>query len=170
MKLAKASPADLEMAMELCAALEALTCRWDPSVPEKIARLKDREETERYDRHNAEQNARVMEYLRSLVGGASLMRVVYGCTVMLDPANRCVDPDADTIEHHPDILELAAAKALQPIDQYHEDIGDVLWWALPIEEPPWCGSPLDNDWPGYHTHWSPLVIPTLPEPTEQKPC
>jgi len=32
------------------------------------------------------------------------MRVVYGCAVMLDPKNKCVDPDANTIEHHPERL------------------------------------------------------------------
>lgn len=47
----------------------------------------------------------------------------------------------------------------QPRDEWHEDYGDVLWWTFPVEEPPYCGSPLDTDWPDYHTHWTPLVIP-----------
>ncbi|NQX57525.1 hypothetical protein [Paenibacillus qinlingensis] len=37
------------------------------------------------------------------------------------------------------------------IDEWHEDKGDVLWWSFPIQEPPYCGSPLDSDWPDYHT-------------------
>ncbi|WP_211296433.1 hypothetical protein [Paenibacillus donghaensis] len=52
------------------------------------------------------------------------------------------------------------------IDEWHEDIGPVLWWTFPIEEPPYCGSPLDVDWPGYHTHWTPLIIPAAPAPKE----
>ena len=43
---------------------------------------------------------------------------------------------------------------------WHEDVGPVLWWRFPISEPPWCGTPLDSDWPGYHTHWTPL--PAMP--------
>lgn len=49
----------------------------------------------------------------------------------------------------------------RPIEEWHEDQGPVLWWKFPIEEPPYCGTPLDTDWPGYHTHWSLLPIPTL---------
>lgn len=75
----------------------------------------------------------------------------------------------------------------RPIDEYHEDMGNVLWWKFPINEPPYVGTPLDLDrtiglniigadepflqtkfsvggWPGYHTHWTPLPeTPTLPE-------
>lgn len=48
----------------------------------------------------------------------------------------------------------------RPLDEWHEDDGDVLWWLLPVSEPPWVGSPLDNDWPSdYYTHWTPLPKP-----------
>jgi len=157
MKMAKASAQDLEVAMELCGAMEALTSRWSPYMPEKIA--KD-DEGEMYDPDDEEQNKRIVDYLRGLAGRASLMRVVYGCAVMLDPANRCVNHSADTIEHHPDIQELEAAKILHPLEEYHEDNGAVLWWKLPINEPPYCGSPLCDDWPRYHTHWTVLICPT----------
>ena len=50
----------------------------------------------------------------------------------------------------------------RPLEEWHEDYGDVLWWKFPIEEPPYVGSPLCSDWPEYHTHWTPL--PPLPEP------
>jgi hypothetical protein len=43
---------------------------------------------------------------------------------------------------------------------WHEDLGDVLWWKFPIVEAPYVGSPLASDWPGYHTHWTPL--PPMP--------
>jgi hypothetical protein len=42
---------------------------------------------------------------------------------------------------------------------WHEDIGPALWWVLPLREPPWVGTPLDSDWPDYHTHWTPLIVP-----------
>lgn len=47
----------------------------------------------------------------------------------------------------------------RPIDQWNESHGPALWWWFPIEEPPYAGSPLDDDWPGYHTHWTPIVTP-----------
>ncbi|MGF6356144.1 hypothetical protein ABIE27_004059 [Paenibacillus sp. 4624] len=45
------------------------------------------------------------------------------------------------------------------IFEWHEDDGDVLWWQMPVNEPPYCGTPLDLDWPGYHTYWTPLIVP-----------
>lgn len=47
---------------------------------------------------------------------------------------------------------------------YHEDHGPVLWWVFPVTEPPYVGSPLDLDWPGYHTHWTLLDIPSMELP------
>lgn len=32
---------------------------------------------------------------------------------------------------------------VRPYCDWHEDIGDVLWWRIPISEPPYLGSPLD---------------------------
>jgi hypothetical protein len=55
---------------------------------------------------------------------------------------------------------LAPLRQARPIASYHEDRGNVLWWKFPIDEPPYCGTPSDSDWPGYHTHWTPL--PPLP--------
>lgn len=51
----------------------------------------------------------------------------------------------------------------RPLKEWHEDIGDVLWWKFPIEEPPYVGSPLDLNWPSYHTHWTPIVVPEPPK-------
>jgi hypothetical protein len=46
-----------------------------------------------------------------------------------------------------------------PVSEWHEDVGGVLWWRFPIEEPPYVGSPLDTDWPGHHTHFTLLPVP-----------
>lgn len=52
---------------------------------------------------------------------------------------------------------------LQPRENYHEDLGNVFWWHLPIEEPPHFGSPLNSDWQEnwdeYYTHWSLVAYP-----------
>jgi hypothetical protein len=41
-------------------------------------------------------------------------------------------------------------------EDWHEDYGAVLWWTLPVSEPPYVGTPLDDDFPGYVTHWTRL--------------
>jgi len=48
-------------------------------------------------------------------------------------------------------------RKLNPREEWHEDFGSVLWWRVPIVEPPYCGSPLEDDFPeDYYTHWSKL--------------
>jgi hypothetical protein len=54
-------------------------------------------------------------------------------------------------------------QSARPLEEWGEDYGDVLWWKFPIEEPPYVGSPLDANWPAYHTHWTPIVCPEPPE-------
>jgi len=54
----------------------------------------------------------------------------------------------------------AAAKA-RPLAEWHENMGDVLWWRFPIDEPPLVSSPISSDWPGYHTHFT--MLPTPPK-------
>lgn len=164
MKMAKASEADLNMAMDLCNALDALGQRFCPSMPEAIERRDTDDDGERFDRYDDKQCGRALRHLLDLADRASLMRVVFGCVVMLDPRNRLVDPAADTIEHHPDNVAMQAARTARPLAEYNDDHGSVLWWAFPINEPPYCGDPKCEDWPDYHTHWTPLVIPASPNP------
>ena len=52
---------------------------------------------------------------------------------------------------------------VRPLEEWSEAYGDVLWWKFPIEEPPYVGSPLDENWPGYHTHWTPIPLPEPPK-------
>ncbi len=28
----------------------------------------------------------------------------------------------------------------RPLDEWHEDDGNALWWFFPVEEPPYCGT------------------------------
>lgn len=71
-------------------------------------------------------------------------------------------------------LELVeAAKARQheppeaiarPASEWHEDHGTVLWWHEGYGEPPYVGSPLNDDWEdGLFTHWTPIPNPVFPE-------
>ena len=50
--------------------------------------------------------------------------------------------------------------------EWHENVGPALWWVFPVVEPPYVGTPLDVDWPGYHTHWTSLHIPFHPESSD----
>lgn len=44
-------------------------------------------------------------------------------------------------------------------EHWDEDTGDVLWWNFPVEEPPYCGTPLDEHFPKYKTHFTTIDMP-----------
>lgn len=71
----------------------------------------------------------------------------------------------------------------RPIREWSEKVGPVLWWKLPVDEPPYVGTPNDTGqivelhghvgvlarafvggWPGYHTHFTPLPPVPVPAP------
>ncbi|WP_176140663.1 hypothetical protein [Halobacillus salinus] len=54
---------------------------------------------------------------------------------------------------------LEYAKKATPIEEWHEDEGDCLWWRFPISEAPYCGTPLDEGFPEYLTHYTNIVMP-----------
>lgn len=89
---------------------------------------------------------------------------------MSDPCGDASDTFCDSLwPKQQDALAQAIATALReqadefrkarPLAEWHEDIGNVLWWRFPIVEPPYVGMPLCDDWPGYHTHWTSIAIP-----------
>jgi hypothetical protein len=109
MKMAKASEADLRMAMDLCSALDLLGQRFIPCMPEAIEQLGPDDEREPFDSDDDAQCGRAMRHLLEIAERGSLMRVVWGMAVLLDPANRMVDSDADTLERHPSHAAAVAA-------------------------------------------------------------
>lgn len=120
MKMARASQADIEMAMELANALEALSGRWRPVMPQKIAKPAPHDEADENFCIDAPADCRrVCEYLINLSRSASLFRVVMGMAVLLDPRNELLDPDADTLEAHPRIK--AALSALYPLPEGYSE-------------------------------------------------
>lgn len=64
--------------------------------------------------------------------------------------------------------ELEDANELRPLEEWGEDYGDCLWWKLPIEEPPYCGSPLDCKFPSYVTHFTRFSYPIEQEDTDNE--
>lgn len=100
MKMAKASERDMKMAMRLCTVLESLERGYMP--PD--ARLPDGADNEDFYSENAEDCYRAMKEVLGIVRSGSIGRVIWGMAVLLDPANKVVDPDADTLEDHPDTV------------------------------------------------------------------
>lgn len=97
MKMAKASQADLDMALDLISVLDDIERGYFPhrfSDPEsESSEWLDTDDTEQYDR--------LIDSLRRLLNRGSVGRVIMGMAVICDPQNECIDPDADCIEHHP---------------------------------------------------------------------
>lgn len=98
MKMAKASEADLNAAMKLCNALESLERYRTMPTPDD-----DTEDAEQFDEYDPEDCKKALGIVLELFGRASLFRVVFGMSVVLDPSNKIVDPSADVLEIHPDI-------------------------------------------------------------------
>lgn len=51
----------------------------------------------------------------------------------------------------------------RPLKDWSHDDGECLWYKFPIEEAPYVGSPLCDDWPEYHTHFTPLIPILTPD-------
>ena len=95
---------------------------------------------------------------------------------------RAIDAETERLKSDP-----------RPLDEWHEDMGDVVWWALDengewLGEAAWIGTPLDlgrgyrvtvgdqefvanlGGWPGYHTHWTPHPArPSVPTQAIRSP-
>lgn len=98
MKMAKASEADMEMALKLCSALEAMDRRFFPEGAE------GENDPEYFDCDDDAHCGQALRHILRILQGGSIGRVIWGMYVMLDPANKVVDPDADTLEDHPDTV------------------------------------------------------------------
>ncbi|BBM18356.1 hypothetical protein G15_2021 [Enterococcus avium] len=98
-------------------------------------------------------NKQDKEKLTSHIERNQLMTEVsmFGRTAEIDvvPSDRLLDL----------IDELASPVKAKLAKHWNEDLGDCLWWNYPIEEPPYCGTPLDDDFPKYKTHFTELRIP-----------
>lgn len=84
----------------------------------------------------------------------ALDRVVDVCTVPY-LGKRPIDVCCLSLDTLQELIDKATV--LRPINEWYEELGDCLWWMLPISEPPYVGSPLDDDFPSYVTHFTQLV-------------
>jgi hypothetical protein len=105
-KMAKASEADLNMAMDLANVLDDIERGYFPT---KLSDDPSSDETEWLDTNDREQYARLVFGLKLMLNRGSIFRVIWGMAVVCDPDNKCIDPDADTIEHHPERQQMEDA-------------------------------------------------------------
>jgi hypothetical protein len=78
----------------------------------------------------------------------------------LGNATSNINPRENYMEFVNRLAEYEDANEPRPIEEWHEDYGDCLFWKLPIEEPPYCGSPLDSGFTDdYYTHFTRLIMP-----------
>jgi hypothetical protein len=102
MKMAKASKADIDAAIELCHFLDMIRGGCPAADAVEEFELKGYEDlVERGDACDDEFVLRAHER-----GG--LFRIVWGMQVLLDPANEMVDPDLPHLAHHPKRVALEA--------------------------------------------------------------
>lgn len=96
MKMAKASMADLDMAMTLANYCDAIS---RGHMPDDLS--EDEEMIEWLDSSDRERYARLLHGLQELLDKGSISRVIWGMVTICDRRNKCLDPDADTLEIHP---------------------------------------------------------------------
>ena len=109
MKMAKASKADLDMAMDLANVLGDIERGHFPQEISETEADANNDDVEWIDTHDREQYGRLIDGLKRLLNRGSIFRVIWGMTVICDPSNECIDPDADTIEHHPKRQQMEGA-------------------------------------------------------------
>lgn len=114
MKMAKASPADLEAAMDVVRILESLD---RGLMPSEMAEDED-EDGSYFDTDDSGDCKKALNLLLDAADKGSIGRVVYGMFVLLDPNNEAIDPNLDYIEHHPKRIE--ADKVRQQRDELLE--------------------------------------------------
>lgn len=89
------------------------------------------------------------EFIRTMAKGKCAWTPEEGTTSCDGLGGVCAGHAAERfLAAPPDGAEVReAAERLHPYADWHEDDGPVLWYAVPVEEPPYCGEPLFSDWP-----------------------
>lgn len=57
---------------------------------------------------------------------------------------------------------------LRKFDDWYEDASPMLWWRHPVSEPPYCGTPYDEDWPWAKSDEPNLVWLPCPNPLRDR--
>lgn len=100
MKMAKASQADLDLAMKITSALEAIE---RGLMPDAIS--EDDEAAEWFDIDDHRDCKRVLEHLLDESKKGSLARVTWGMFIICDEDSKILDPAVDHLALHPDLSD-----------------------------------------------------------------
>jgi len=98
MKMAKASEADISMAMTMANILDDIERGYFPT---KLASDPESEDTEWLDTTDREQYGRLFDGLKRVLNQGSIFRVIWGMAVVCDPSNELLDPTSDVLAVHP---------------------------------------------------------------------
>lgn len=98
MKMAKASEADISMAMTMANILDDIERGYFPT---KLASDPESEDTEWLDTTDREQYGRLIDGLKRVLNLGSIFRVIWGMAVVCDPSNELLDPTSDVLAVHP---------------------------------------------------------------------
>ena len=101
--MAKANEKDMEAALAMCCALESLERGY---LPDEMTEGQDGPVW--YDER--QHAASVVEFMIGIQNRASLFRICFGMTVVLDPRNEIVDPDLTHLELHPKFARVATQR------------------------------------------------------------
>jgi hypothetical protein len=102
MKMAKATEADMHAALDVGCILDQLGKGYMPKFASEDSSEDDEDEIGFFDIDNHDLCKKVLRKLLSLERSSNLFRVTFGMTVVLDPHNKLVDPNASTLEEHPE--------------------------------------------------------------------
>ena len=132
-KMARATPADLDVAIRLVGVLEAVDNGRYPSS--LIDGLHADDAPDRFDADDPEHARKLVDWIVRLMASrpGGLARVVHGMAVLCDPVNAMIDPGADDLEPHPDLIRksdvrevMLAFRARCPADSYGEHAVNVV--------------------------------------------
>jgi len=131
MKMAKASTADIEMALELSRFVEDLV---DGMCPKQACKDPESDDIEWLEDDPDEQHIRIISALQGIARKGSIFRVTFGMSVLVDPRNELIDPAVDTLEPHPKIERLAEQiEALTKERDAYEKCADTMAAAHKVE-------------------------------------
>ena len=135
MKIAIASKLDFHRLYSVYRMIQIINDRWSS-----------------YSEHTVDRAKKVL--FGRLEYEASLMRVVYGYQALLDSG--ALDNDSDVLDLSPKIQRALECSELTPINEYHEELGYVLCWKVPIDEPPIVANPITEvlNPANFYTHYS----------------
>lgn len=163
-----------------------ISAGWSPNSRQRIASVIRQRESERTHAMAAPGWAAGVEAAAKVCEGlaAQIDNWPSALRTSLDDSRRLgyVNAAAAIRSLRPDAGTAVVENIARPLSEWHEGMGDALWWKFPIVEPPYCGNPLDcgqtvethtsaglaarfqvGGWPGYHTHFTPIATPAAPE-------